>query len=108
MKKIAFLFLLISYQCFAQNEANIWYFGAQAGVDFNSGVPVSLTNCSPSFNAFEGVGTVSDNAGNLLFYNDGNHVINANHVIMPNGNGLKSNTSSTQTGLTVKQPGNDS
>ena len=103
-----FLFLLISFQCFAQKEANIWYFGAQAGVDFNSGSPVSLTNCSFSFTPFEGVGTVCDSTGNLLFYNDGNHVINANHVMMPNGDGLLSNISSTQTGLTVKQPGNDS
>src|SRR6185503_7663340 len=108
MKKIAFVFLLLSCQCLAQNEANIWYFGAQAGVDFNSGVPVALTNCSVAFNAFEGVGTLSDGSGTLLFYTDGNTVFNANHVAMPNGTGLYSNTSSTQTGLSIKQPGSDS
>ncbi len=108
MKKFTLLFLVLSYNCFAQKEANIWYFGGQAGVDFNSGSPVALTNCSPSFYPFEGVGTLSDSSGNLLFYTDGNNVFNANHVFMPNGTGLLSNTSSTQTGLSVKQPGNDS
>ncbi len=108
MKKLFSFFILLSCECFAQNESNIWYFGAQAGVDFNSGAPVALANCSFSFNAFEGVGTVCDTTGKLLFYTDGNHVINANHVVMSNGNGLKSNVSSTQTGLSVKQPGNDS
>src|SRR6185295_10694785 len=108
MNKILPLLLLLSCKCFAQNEANIWYFGNQAGVDFNSGTPVALTNCSPSFNAFEGVGTLSDANGNLLFYTDGNHVFNANHVTMPNGTGLLSNTSSTQTGLSIKQPGGGS
>src|SRR6185295_20403036 len=105
MNKILPLLLLLSCKCFAQKEANIWYFGQQAGVDFNSGVPVALTNCSSSFNAFEGVGTLSDENGNLLFYTDGNTVFNANHVAMSNGTGLFSNSSSTQTGLSVRQPG---
>ena len=105
---ILFLTLLISFESFAQKEANIWYFGGQAGVDFNSGSPVALTNCSSQFSTWEGIGTMSDTAGNLLFYNDGNHVFNANHVMMANGTNLLSNTSSTQTGLTVRQPGSDS
>ncbi|WP_168196962.1 hypothetical protein [Flavobacterium alkalisoli] len=27
---------------YAQKEANIWYFGQHAGLDFNSGIPVPL------------------------------------------------------------------
>ncbi len=108
MKNIFFILILLNFESFAQKEGNIWYFGAQAGIDFNSGSPIALTNCSPSFTAFEGVGTLSDTAGNLLFYTDGNNVFNANHVLMPNGDGLLSDISSTQTGLSVKQPGNDS
>jgi hypothetical protein len=37
-----FLSLLLSTTLFAQNEANIWYFGKHCGLDFNSGVPVAL------------------------------------------------------------------
>ncbi len=90
MKNIFFILILLNFESFAQKEGNIWYFGAQAGIDFNSGSPIALTNCSPSFTAFEGVGTLSDTAGNLLFYTDGNNVFNANHVLMPNGDGLLS------------------
>lgn len=46
--KSTFIFLtLISLQCrycLAQKEASIWYFGENAGLDFNSGAPVVLTN----------------------------------------------------------------
>ncbi|MEO6166205.1 MAG: hypothetical protein ABIO46_05280, partial [Chitinophagales bacterium] len=108
MKTVAIVFLFLSYHCFAQKEANIWYFGEQAGLDFNNGPPVALTNCSPLFHGFEGVGSLSDSSGNLLFYNEGNNVFNANHVVMANGTGLLSNISSTESGLSVKQPGNDS
>ena len=38
------LFLFTITQSIAQREANIWYFGANAGLDFNSGAPVPLTN----------------------------------------------------------------
>ncbi len=100
--------VLSSNVAYSQGQANIWYFGGQAGVDFTSGSPVALTNCSPSFAAFEGVGTVCDDNGLLLFYTDGFTVFNKNHLIMANGSGLNSNSSSTQTGLSVKQPGNDS
>ncbi|MEO5673191.1 MAG: hypothetical protein ABIQ74_00955 [Chitinophagales bacterium] len=48
--KSTFIFLsLISLQCgycFAQKEASIWYSGENAGLDFNSGAPVVLTNSS--------------------------------------------------------------
>jgi hypothetical protein len=39
---VFFLFLLCSLASFAQGEANVWYFGEKAGIDFNSGVPVAL------------------------------------------------------------------
>ena len=47
MKKLGFVIcILICSTLFAsaQNEGNIWYFGLNAGLDFNSGTPVALTD----------------------------------------------------------------
>ena len=97
------LFLLFSTLSFAQKEGNIWYFGGNAGIDFNSGTPVALTD--GALFTGEGCATISDNMGNLLFYTNGDSVWNKNHVPMPNGFGLMGHTSSTQTALIVQKPG---
>ena len=86
----------------AQNEGNIWYFGENAGLDFNSGGPVAITN--GMLNTLEGCATISDNNGNLLFYTDGMVVYNKNHTLMPNGTGLLGHNSSTQSSIIVKKP----
>ncbi|MEC7263662.1 MAG: T9SS type B sorting domain-containing protein [Bacteroidota bacterium] len=88
----------------AQQEAAIWYFGRNAGLDFNSGTPVALTN--GQLNTYEGSSSISDSNGNLLFYTDGITVWNRNHVPMPNGTGLLGDPSSTQSGIIVPKPGN--
>ncbi|MFK5957804.1 MAG: hypothetical protein QM495_02925 [Lutibacter sp.] len=104
MKKIvSFLFLIVTLHTFAQKEANIWYFGENAGLDFNSGTPQPLTN--GQLNTFEGCSSFSDNNGNLLFYSDGTTVWNRNHTIMLNGTGLKGDPSSTQSAMIVPKPG---
>lgn len=89
---------------FAQKEGNIWYFGNLAGLDFNSGSPVPLTN--GVLNTAEGCATIADANGSLLFYTDGSTIWNKNHVPMPNGSGLLGNSTSTQAGIIIKQPGN--
>ncbi|MCF6295552.1 MAG: T9SS type B sorting domain-containing protein, partial [Flavobacteriaceae bacterium] len=48
--------------------------------------------------------TISDANGNLLFYSDGTTVWNRNHQVMPNGNGLFGDSSSTQSALVVPKP----
>ena len=104
MKKhllLLFVFIL-SLSCYAQGEANIWYFGDHAGLDFNSGNPVVLTN--GKLNTYEGCATISNSAGQLLFYTDGITVWNKNHQIMPNGNGLKGDPSSSQSAIIVPKP----
>ncbi|MFZ4739624.1 MAG: gliding motility-associated C-terminal domain-containing protein [Bacteroidales bacterium] len=90
----------------AQKETWHWYFGNKAGVDFTSGVPVADTNGKMS--AGEGVSSISDSAGNLLFYTNGMDVWNKAHTIMDNGTGLMGHQSSTQSSIIVKQPNNDS
>lgn len=89
---------------FSQNQTNIWTFGKNAGLDFNSGSPVIFTGSS--LNNIEGCTSIADNNGNLLFYTYGDTVWNKNHVMMPNGFGLFGHTSSTQSALIVPGPGN--
>lgn len=101
-KYLFFLLFNISF-CFAQGEANIWYFGVNAGLDFNSGSPVALTN--GQLNTIEGCATLADNTGNLLFYTDGITVWSKNHQVMSNGTGLLGHTSSTQSATIVPKPG---
>ena len=82
----------------------MWYFGDHAGIDFNSGAPVALTN--GMINQFEGSSTICDGNGNLLFYTDGIIVWDRNHNQMPNGYSLQGGYSSTQSALIVSYPGN--
>ena len=106
MKKtlLVLLLLLNLFPVFGQQEAAIWYFGRNAGLDFNSGVPVPLTN--GQLNTYEGCATIADTNGNLLFYTDGITVWNRNHTTMANGFGLLGDPSSTQSGIIVPKPGN--
>lgn len=94
---------LIYSATYAQGEANIWYFGNQAGIDFSSGNPIPVFNAS--INTVEGCTTYSDAQGNLQFYTNGIKVWNKNHGIMPNGTGLFGDFSSTQAAVIVPKPG---
>lgn len=97
------LILLLNTQILAQvGPTSNWYFGTNAGVTFNSGVPVALTN--GALTTTEGVATISDNSGNLLFYTNGITVWNRNHLIMTNGNGLLGDQSSTQSAIIIQKP----
>lgn len=105
MKKLLFVFLFLSIHSFGQGEANIWYFGQNAGLDFNSGSPVVLTD--GMLMTSEGCASISNADGDLLFYTDGLTVYNKSHMVMPNGMFLLGNPSSTQSAIIVKQPGLD-
>ncbi len=86
---------------------NIWHFGYGAGLDFNGGGPVALTNGAAY--AIEGTASIADKNGNLLFYTDGDTAWNAAHIPMPNGTGLKGgDNTSNQAALIIPQPDNDS
>jgi hypothetical protein len=75
--------------CFLPNltiaqQNNIWYFGHNAGLDFSSGAPLSITG--GRVHTDEGSATMTDpKTGLLLFYTDGYNVFDRNHNKMPNG-----------------------
>ena len=102
--KLIILFLLLYVIGYTQipGQTTNWYFGTNAGITFNSGSPVALTN--GSLTTTEGVATISDNSGNLLFYTNGVSVWNRNHLVMTNGTGLFGDFSSTQSAIIVQKP----
>ncbi|MCM2301324.1 MAG: T9SS type B sorting domain-containing protein [Flavobacteriaceae bacterium] len=95
---------MLPWLAVAQKETNSWYFGENAGLDFNSGTPMALSN--GALNTREGCAAISDKNGNLLFYTDGVTVYNKNHGVMLNGTGLKGHSSSTHSAIIVPKPAN--
>ena len=90
---------------FAQGEANIWYFGANAGLDFNTNPPTSLLDLPVGNFSSEGSSTISDSNGNLLFYSNGEKVWNNMRQVMVNGADLAGHNSSTQSSAIIPYPG---
>ncbi|MEL4308236.1 T9SS type B sorting domain-containing protein [Joostella sp. CR20] len=94
--------LFLCNQIFAQKESAYWYFGENAGLNFNTEPPTPLTN--GKINSREGCTAISDPNGNLLFYTDGVTVWDRNHTPMPNGEGLFGHISSTESAIIIPNP----
>jgi len=107
IKVITGLILLLPFFGFSQGEWNNWYFGFFAGLDFNSGNPVALTNSTMLAGNRVNM-TVSDSIGNLLFYGNYSQVWNKNNVVMPNGSGLLGGMDASQPVLAVPKLDEDS
>jgi hypothetical protein len=86
----------------AQKQANYWYFGENAGLNFGLGVPVPLTN--GALNTGEGCSSISSPGGILQCYTDGTYVYDRENNQMLHGNGLLGNYSSAQSGIIVPKP----
>lgn len=112
MKKLVpTLILFFTLNIFSQKEANFWYFGNNAALDFTSGEPEIVSGSQ--LNTTEGCSSFSDNQGNLLFYigapttsTQNLTIWNKNNQAMPNGSDVLGDASSSQAALTVPAPGN--
>lgn len=104
MKKILYILFLIFSVSYSQDQASNWYFGENAGIQFNTlnGNVTAITD--GQLNTREGCTSISDNDGNLLFYTDGTTVYNRMHLVMSNGNDLYGDESSTQSAIVVPKP----
>ncbi|WP_118972896.1 PKD domain-containing protein [Taibaiella koreensis] len=78
------VFLLHVCTAIAQQE-NVWVFGENAGVNFNSVPPAAF---SSTISSQEACASVCDAAGQLLFYSDGYIVWDRSHNVMLNGAAL--------------------
>lgn len=94
-------------------RANIWYFGQNAGIDFNEQPPVSI---SGPVNSPEGVSVISNRNGQVVLSTDGVRVYDRNDVeitqtadgtpiVIPPGIGGESG--STQSALIIPVPGDE-
>ncbi|MDT0552501.1 T9SS type B sorting domain-containing protein [Urechidicola vernalis] len=107
MKKSLIIFiLLLSNAVLGQGEANNWFFGHNAGIEFDytNGTVTNISNPLVRIRTEEGCSAFSDPNGNLLFYSDGSTVWNKNHLIMDGGSNLKGNPSSTQSAMIIPKP----
>src|ERR1043165_5379805 len=86
----------------AQNEIDKWYFGNGAALDFSSGSPVVIPGIF--YLSTEGTASVSNSAGMLRFFTNGDDVYDSTKTIMPNGTGLLGDVSTTQSALVVPSP----
>lgn len=116
MSKSIFIFLLLNFitaeNLFAQKEDRNWVFGDSVGIDFNN-----LANPQiffPNANNNESTSSVSDSAGNLLFYTamkglyDGypyEAIINPQNEIMENGDSIENFPSATNGSIIIPMPG---
>lgn len=92
---------------------NIWYFGDGAGLDFNpdpdnpdAPIPRPIAERHPQ-NIPAGTTTISDQAGQVLFYTDGQSVWDLNGQLMENGDNIGGDNSSTQSVLAVPVAGEE-
>jgi len=99
---IVLLFSITGEECYAQGEANNWFFGLQEGITFNPGSPQNIP--CPNNLGVNGTAVASDSAGNLLFYTDGLKVYTRTHQLMQNGDGLLG-TAYYQSCITFPKPG---
>lgn len=121
MKRFVILITLILACCgvsTAQLETAVWYFGRNAGLDFNTPEPkvlldgqiidgLSDVDDGKGFKRYhgEGMASFSDSLGHLRLYTDGRSVWNAMHELMPNGGDLLGDISSTESAIIVPWPG---
>lgn len=116
MKFLFTVLILLPMVAFAQKQGNIWLFGEGAGLNFNSGIPVPVSGSrvygSPSsmidFLYSEGCSSISDSAGNLLFYSNGSFAWNRLHQPLHNSSGLMGFYSSAHAALIIPMPDSDS
>ncbi|MGK7396035.1 MAG: gliding motility-associated C-terminal domain-containing protein [Candidatus Cyclobacteriaceae bacterium M3_2C_046] len=85
------------------STANFWYFGNQAGIDFNQQPPEAVTD--GQMTAPEGTATISDRNGDLLFYTDGVTVWGRDHSVI--GEQIGGENNSTQSSIIIPFPGDE-
>ncbi|MEO9964303.1 MAG: PKD domain-containing protein [Reichenbachiella sp.] len=85
---------------------NQWYFGENAGIDFNPPATSAITDANLMSSA-QGASSVSDLNGDVLFYTNGETIWNKNHRVMDNGDNIGGDPNSSQGVMIVPLP-NDS
>jgi len=99
--------LIISQLAYSQKQNYNWIFGRNCYINFDN-VNLEPKNVEKSaLDQWEGVATISDKDGNLLFYSNGETVWNRKHNVMNNGSGLLGYYSSAQSCIALQKPGSN-
>lgn len=100
-------YVLLAGNVFGQGEVNIWQFGSNAGLDFNTSPPTMLEVNNMNANSAEGEGyaSICDASGNLLFYTDGTKIYDKTYSVMTGGGALMGDLSAEQSSIIVPKPG---
>jgi gliding motility-associated-like protein len=88
----------------SQKQAEVWYFGEKAGIDFRSGTAIPLLD-ENVMTAFKASSSICDSAGNLICFTDGRRVWDRTFTLMPNASGLAGDVGATQPCIIVPWPG---
>jgi hypothetical protein len=97
----------ISDYIHSDKRAAIWYFGEHAGIDFQNGTTVPLTDQNVMI-SYKSNAVVSDSTGHLLFFTDGMHVWDRMFDTMSYSPVLDGNLGVTQPCIIIPQPGSSS
>ncbi|MFZ6011645.1 MAG: PKD domain-containing protein, partial [Bacteroidota bacterium] len=91
-------------------RANIWYFGQNAGIDFNPLPNDPAVAISGPLNTPEGCAVICDRNGQVIFSTDGERIYDKDDVDItpaPVPPGLGGNPTSTQSALIMPVPGDE-
>lgn len=91
----------------ASHQADRWFFGDKAALDFRQQNPVADFS-NQIFIELTSPAMISDSTGNFLFFTDGSRVWNRYGGEMSNGNGLHGYPGFTMPAIIVPKPGSDS
>lgn len=89
------------------HQADRWYFGQNAGLDFRGQDPV-FDPTNYILNIPTSPAVIADSNGNILFFSEGTRVYNDSNQIMLNGEGFHGFVGYSMPVLIVPKPGNDS
>src|SRR5690606_15338662 len=103
-KNLLLLFLLCFVFSYGQNEASNWYFGNNAGINFDINTENTTALTDVQLSTVEGCTTISDSNGSLILYTDGTTVYNNAHNVIANGAGLLGDASSSKSAIIVPNP----
>lgn len=91
----------------SQKQAEVWYFGEKAGIDFRSGTAAPLTDQNV-MNALQATASICDSMGNFKFFTNGRIVWDKTFTPMPNATNLNGDPGATQPCIIVPWPGEPS
>lgn len=87
----------------SQKQADLWYFGEKAGIDFRTGSAIPDTS-ENVMSAVKASAVISDSSGNMLFFTNGSKVWDRNFTLMGNANGLDGDLGVTQPCIIIPNP----